>query len=81
MSNFKDYDNYNNTSCQSDTVSIGTWIVILIGLAIPILNILVMIGLAFGSDNETIKNYGKAMLILVGISITLALLFGGCSRI
>lgn len=78
MSNFKDY---NNTSYQSDTVSIGTWIVILIGLAIPLLNIIVMIGLAFSSDNETINNYGKALLILLGISFSLALLFGGCSRI
>ncbi len=63
---------------HSDTVSIGTWILILLGTGIPIVNIIVIIGLSFGSQNETLRNFGKASLILLGIGIVLAVLLGGC---
>lgn len=95
MSNFNDYDyrynnfeknkhsNYsydmNNFNNNNDVVSIGTWILVLIGTAIPFVNLIVFIGLAIGSSNETLKNYGKAALILVGIGFIFALLAGGCS--
>lgn len=95
MSNFNEYDyrynnfennlnnkgsyNMNNFNSNNDVISIGTWILVLIGTAIPFVNFIVLIGLAVGSSNESLKNYGKAALIIVGIGFIFALLFGGCS--
>jgi len=95
MSDFNDYDyrynnfeknkhnkhNYdmNNYNHNNDVISIGTWILVLIGTAIPFINFILLIGLAIGSGNESLKNYGKAALILVGIVFIFAIFTGVCS--
>lgn len=64
---------------NEDVVSTGTWVLILILTAIPIVNIISVFVMAFGTQNENIKNYGKAALIIMGIGLALAFLFGACS--
>lgn len=64
-----------------EVVSIGSWIGISILLAIPIVNIIVVLYLAFGSNNENLRNFGKAALILMGIGIVLSVLFAACSSL
>ncbi|MCT4597650.1 MAG: zinc finger Ran-binding domain-containing protein [Vallitalea sp.] len=63
---------------NSDVVSIGQWIIIFILLAIPFVNIIMVFVYAFGWDNETINNFGKATLIMILIGIVLAALFTSC---
>ena len=62
-----------------EVVSIGSWIGITILLAIPFVNIITILYLAFGSSNENLRNYGKATLIIFVIGIVIALLFVSCS--
>lgn len=62
-----------------EVVSIGSWIGITILLAIPLVNIIVILYLAFGSSNDNLRNFGKASLILMIIGIIIALLFASCS--
>lgn len=91
MSNYNDFNNYNDQRSSydsnntyygdNDVVSIGTWVLVLIGTAIPFVSIIVLLVLAFGVNNENLKNYGKAALILWGIGLLLAFMLGGCTRI
>ena len=60
-------------------VSIGSWIGILILTAIPFINLIALLIMAFSSDNENIKNYGKASLIIVAIPLALLILLRACS--
>lgn len=79
------YDGYdsgvNYYGNNSDSVGIGTWILIFIGLGIPLVNIVLLFFIAFGAHNESLKNFGKASLIIMGIGVVLAFLFGGCGMI
>ncbi|QUH31078.1 hypothetical protein [Vallitalea guaymasensis] len=60
----------------SEEVTLGEWIIILILSAIPILNLIVLVLLAFVWNNTSINNFGKASLILVTIGILIYFLFG-----
>ena len=62
-----------------DGISIGIWIGVLILLAIPIVNIITLFYLSFGSKNESLSNFGKASLILGVIGLVLVFLLRGCS--
>lgn len=62
-----------------EVVSIGSWIGISILLAIPLVNIITILYLAFGSTNENLKNFGKAALIIMVIGIALSILVAACS--
>ncbi len=73
------YSYLNNNGSSDEVVSIGMWIGILILTAIPFVNIIAVLYMAFGASNENIKNFGKASLIMIGISLLFLLLFGGCS--
>jgi len=63
-----------DTSRYNDDVSLSAWIGILILLAIPFINIITLIAIAFVPENKTLRNFGKASLIFVGISILLVIL-------
>ena len=55
------------------SVSVGEWIVTFIVLAIPLVNIIMLFVWAFGGGvNLSKKNYAKATLILIVISIALS---------
>jgi hypothetical protein len=71
---YRDTDVYNH-----DVVSVGKWVLLLIVLAIPIINLVVLLVLAFGNDNINLKNFAKASLIIMVIGLVFALLVGGYS--
>ncbi|WP_237665023.1 hypothetical protein [Sutcliffiella horikoshii] len=64
---------------DNSEVTIGTWIVVLLLIAIPLINIIVLLVLAFGDHNVNLKNFAKASLILMVVGFMLALLVSGCS--
>jgi len=55
-------------------VSIGFWILTFFVMAIPLLNIIMTFVWAFSGDNESLKNYFKAMLIVWLLVVGLAIL-------
>ncbi|NCE73251.1 hypothetical protein [Odoribacter sp. Z80] len=58
-------------------VSIGNWVITLIILAIPLVNIIMLFVWAFNRNtNITKANWAKATLILLAVWIVLGLLFG-----
>lgn len=61
-----------------NVVTLGEWMIILIILAIPFVNIIALIVMAFVWDNDNINNFGKASLILALIGIVIIILFRGC---
>lgn len=63
----------------TDEISIGTWIGIFLVLAIPLVNIIALFFFAYGNNSETLKNFAKAQLILVGIGLVLLILIRGCA--
>ena len=67
------YDYHKGDS--EEVISIGMWILILILTAIPFLNIIALLVMAFGVSNKNIQNYGKATLILTLVGFILIFLF------
>lgn len=66
-------------SWDTSEVTLGTWIVVLILIAIPFVGFVVLLVLAFGDHNESLKNFAKATLILLVIGFFLTMLGVGCS--
>lgn len=64
---------------DNSEVTIGTWIIVLLLIAIPLINIIVLLVLAFGDHNVNLKNFAKASLIIMVVGFTFALLVSGCS--
>jgi hypothetical protein len=62
---------------KSDVVSVKEWVINLIVLCIPVVNIVFLFiwGIRQGDINETKRNWAKASLILIAIGIGLAILF------
>ncbi|MGA8277005.1 MAG: hypothetical protein WB784_02250 [Rhodanobacteraceae bacterium] len=62
----------------SPTISLGEWIITLIVLAIPLVNIIMLLVWGFSANtNPTKRNYCRAVLIFIVVGIILAILFGG----
>ncbi|MCD5323224.1 MULTISPECIES: hypothetical protein [Pontibacillus] len=59
---------------SDQVVSVKKWLLYLLLLAIPVVNLVTIFVLAFGNKNETVRNYGKASLLLMAIIIVLMLL-------
>lgn len=70
-------NNYSTYTGNSEVVTIGTWMGIMLILAIPIVNLIAIFIMAFGSSNMNIKNFGRATLIFAGIGLVLSLLLIG----
>lgn len=70
---------FNNFDRSKDVMTTGEWVVTLLLLGIPCVNIIMLFVWAFGNGNENRKNYCRATLIwmLVGIGISLILTFIG----
>ena len=62
---------------SDDLVSVGTWVLIMLGGAIPVLNLVLWVWLMISARQPSLKCYGKGMLILtavvVGVIVVLAL--------
>lgn len=73
-------ESHNNFN-QDTVVSTATWLLISIVLAIPFVNFIVMLFLTFGADNQNLKNFGKAGLIMIGIALVFSLLLVSCNML
>ncbi len=66
-------------------ISVGQWMLWLLLAAIPCVGIVVIIIMAFVGENESRKNYFRALilwtLILVGLFVVIAVLGGGMAAI
>ena len=73
------YDNYQGDPNQ-EVMSVGSWLITLLILAIPRVNIVMYFIWAFGNGNENRKNFCRAglifMLIAVVLSVLLSSMFG-----
>ena len=73
------YDNYQGDPNQ-EVMSVGSWLITLLILAIPCVNIVMYFIWAFGNGNENRKNFCRAglifMLIAVVLSVLLSSMFG-----
>lgn len=67
--------NYNNQYKQQleKPVTMGTWIGLMLLSIVPFGGIIALI-IALSSQNQSLKNYGKAMLVIMGIGFVLAIL-------
>ena len=58
-------------------ISLGNWLIIMLLVSIPCVNIIMLFIWAFSRDvSTTKKNYSRAMLIFIAIGIVLSLIFG-----
>ena len=73
------YYNYQGDPNQ-EVMSVGSWLITLLILAIPCVNIVMYFIWAFGNGNENRKNFCRAglifMLIAVVLSVLLSSMFG-----
>ena len=73
------YDNYQGDPNQ-EVMSVGSWLITLLILAIPCVNIVMYFIWAFGNGNENRKNFCRAglifMLIAVVLSVLISSMFG-----
>jgi hypothetical protein len=63
---------YDRNDADKNYVSVAAWVGILILMAIPLVNLIAMFVLAFAGENDSRKNYFKAMLFMIGGIIALA---------
>ena len=64
---------------DKNLISIWSWLIIWLVMAIPIVNIIMFLVWAFTGENETRKNYFKAMIVLfiIGLIASLVLMMLG----
>ena len=60
---------------NKEVMSMGSWLITLIVLAIPCVNIIMYFVWAFGNGNENRKNFCRAGLIMMAISVVFMVLF------
>lgn len=66
-------------------ISVGQWMLWLLLAAIPCVGLIVVIVMAFAGENESRKNYFRALIlwfvILVGVFVLIAVVGGGWATI
>jgi hypothetical protein len=76
---------YYEADKNSVPVSVGSWMFMLLVTALPIIGFIMVIVWAFTGENETRKNYFRAILawivVLVGVGVVAALLVGSSPHI
>lgn len=65
---------YQNNDHYSQPVSIGEWVVALVVLMIPLVNIIMFIYWAIAAKNPSKRNFFRANLLIFGIFLALFLL-------
>lgn len=68
MSDYRDDVN------TSPVITVKEWLITLLIMCIPLVNIIMMFVWAFNGDNDSKSNYFKAALILTGIGIVLSVI-------
>lgn len=62
---------------NSEHMTLGNWVITLLLMCIPLVNIILVFVWAFGSDvNKSKKTFFQAQLIFGAISIVLMIIFG-----
>ena len=56
---------------EKNYVSVGSWMLIMFLLGIPVVNLIAVLVLAFAGENETRKNYFKAILMWIVVSFAI----------
>ena len=82
MDNNKPYESNNEDLLNSTTapMTFGDWMLTILLLMIPLVNIILLFVWAFSSEtNLNKKNFAKAQLIFMGIGIILSIIFVSCS--
>lgn len=64
--------NYSAADPNKSVMTMGEWIITLIVMMIPCVNIIMLLVWAFGNGNENRKNYCRASLIIAAIGIVLS---------
>lgn len=64
-------DNNNLTNQDTSVMTLGQWMLTLLIIAIPCVNIVMLFVWGFGAGNENRKNYCRAVLIFAGIGIVI----------
>jgi len=82
MDNNRPYESNNENFSDSRTtpMTFGDWVVTLLLLMIPVVNLVLLFVWAFSSEtNLNKKNFAKAQLIFMAVGIVLSILFVSCS--
>lgn len=67
-----------NQTGNKSVVTIGNWIITMIIMMIPLVNLIMLFVWAFGSGtSESKANWAKASLIFMLIGIIISIIFGG----
>ncbi|MFV0419186.1 MAG: hypothetical protein ACK5KT_10715 [Dysgonomonas sp.] len=67
-----------NQTGNKSVVSIGDWVITMIIMMIPLVNLIMLFVWAFGSGtSESKANWAKASLIFMLVGIIISILFGG----
>ena len=76
MPSSQNQGNYYQTQYDpnKDVMGMGEWLITLIVLAIPCVNIIMYFVWAFGNGNENRKNFCRAGLIMMAVGIVLTIL-------
>lgn len=73
--NNENYESVQNSYAATDpnksVMTLGEWILTLIVMMIPCVNLIMMLIWAFGNGNENRKNYCRANLIVTAVSTVL----------
>lgn len=70
----------NNYYNNEEVMSVGSWVGVLIVLAIPLVNIIMYLVWAFSTNtNRNLSNFCKATLLLGLIGFGIAFLFSACT--
>lgn len=68
--------NYGQQDPNKAVMTMGEWLITLIIMAIPLINIIMLFVWGFGNGNENRKNFCRAELIITLICAVLGFLFG-----
>ncbi|TCK98751.1 hypothetical protein EDC19_1186 [Natranaerovirga hydrolytica] len=73
--NYGKHNTINRRAYEPDQeVSMGEWIVIIFLEIIPMINLMTLVYLAFGSSKKSLNNYGKASLLFILIAFVRVIL-------
>ena len=72
------YPNYPNPMMYEDTspLSVGSYLIMILVSCIPLVNIIMLFVWGFGHSNANRKNFARAQLIVLLISVVICIIFG-----
>lgn len=68
----------NNQIFDKTPLSLGSWVITVLLVAIPLINIIMLFVWAFGGNEDERKNFARASLIWMLIGFLITICFVGC---